>query len=70
VRKSDEILKDFEQRVIINRLTGWELIELLDVPVEDVLAAALDNDWINEDNIHQLKEMVGLDADSNQQNLD
>ncbi len=64
MRKSDEILKDFEQKVIVARLTGWELIELLDVPVEDVLAAALDNDWINEDNINQLKEMVGLDDGS------
>jgi hypothetical protein len=54
------VLKEFEESVITDRLEGWELVEFLQVPIEDVLRAALDNDWINEDNEEDILEFVGL----------
>ena len=45
---------------ITDRLEGWELIEFLQIDIEEVLASALDNDWINEENIEDVLELVGL----------
>lgn len=52
------MLKDFEQEAVIDRLEGWELVEFLQVPIEQVLIAALDNDWITEDNLDDLLDLV------------
>ena len=54
------VLEEFVQDVIKDRLEGWELIEFLQIPIEQVLLAALDNDWIDEDNVYDLLEEVGL----------
>lgn len=52
------MLKDFEQEAVIDRLEGWELVGFLQVPIEQVLIAALDNDWITEDNLDDLLDLV------------
>ena len=54
------VLEEFVQDVIKDRLEGWELVEFLQIPIEQVLLAALDNDWIDEDNVYDLLEEVGL----------
>lgn len=54
------MLDEFEQEAVKDRLEGWELIEYLQVPVEQVLLAALENDWINEENVEDLLEFVGV----------
>lgn len=54
------MLKDFEQEAVIDRLEGWELVEFLQVPIEQVLLSALDNDWITEENLDDLLDFVGL----------
>jgi hypothetical protein len=54
------MLTDFEIETVKDRLEGWELVEFLQVPIFEVLMAALDNDWINEDNIEDFLDFVGL----------
>lgn len=54
------MLKDFEQEAVNDRLEGWELVEFLQVPIEQVLIAALDNDWITEENLDDLLDFVGV----------
>lgn len=54
------VLEEFVVKAIEDRLEGWELIELLDLPIEQVLLAALENDWINEENVDDVLELVGL----------
>ena len=41
------VLEEFEQDIIKDRLEGWELVEFLQIPIEQVLLAALENDWID-----------------------
>lgn len=53
-------LTELEENVIRDRLEGWELVEFLQVPVDLVLQAALENDWIDEENIEDVKEFIGL----------
>lgn len=53
-------LEEFEQDAIKDRLEGWELVEFLQIPIEQVLLAALENDWINDENIEDVQELVGL----------
>lgn len=50
----------FEQDAIIDRLEGWELVEFLQVSTEQALVAAIDNDWINEENFADLLDFIGL----------
>lgn len=54
------LLEEFEQDAIKDRLEGWELIEFLQVPIEQILLAALENDWIDEENIEDVREFVGI----------
>jgi hypothetical protein len=54
------MLKQFEQDAAIDRLEGWELVEFLQVPIEQVLACAIENDWIDEDNRLDVLELIGL----------
>ena len=49
-----------EMEAIIDRLEGWELVEFLQIPIEDVLAVALENDWINYENEEDFFDFVGL----------
>ena len=49
-----------EEQAIKDRLEGWELVEFLQVPIEKVLEAAIENDWIDEDNLADLLDFVGL----------
>ncbi len=53
-------LEEFEQDAIKDRLEGWELVEFLQIPIEQVLLAALENDWIDDDNIEDLLDFVGV----------
>lgn len=53
-------IKPEEFFAITDRLEGWELIEFLQVDIEEVLASALDNDWVNEDNIEDVLDLVGI----------
>lgn len=51
-------LQDFEKAAILDGLEGWELIELLQISIEDVLDAALDSDWLNEDNVDEVMDSI------------
>lgn len=53
-------LEEFIQNAVADRLEGWELVEFLQVPIELVLAAALENDWINDDNLAEALEFAGI----------
>jgi hypothetical protein len=53
-------LSEEEFYAITDRLEGWELVEFLQVNIEEVLASALDNDWINDENAEDLLEFAGL----------
>jgi hypothetical protein len=54
------MLSVFQQKVIIDRLDSSELVDFLQVPIEQVLQAALENDWVNDENIDDLLELVNL----------
>lgn len=54
------VLEEFEQDIIKDRLEGWELVEFLQIPIEQVLLAALENDWIDEENVDDVFEFVGI----------
>lgn len=49
-----------EEQAIKDRLEGWELVEFLQVPIEKVIEAAIENDWIDEDNLADLLDFIGL----------
>jgi len=51
MRQMDNLLTDEQEDALKDALEGWELIELLNISISDVLAAAIDNGWINEDNV-------------------
>lgn len=53
-------LEEFDQDAIRDRLEGWELVEFLQIPIETILNAALEFDWVNEENIEDVLELVGL----------
>lgn len=55
------MLTEFQKEAVKDKLSGWELIEYLDVPIEDILAAALDNDWINEGNVSEVLTFIGFE---------
>jgi len=57
-------LGGFQQDTIIDRLEGWELVEFLQIPIEQVLLAALENDWIDDENVDDLLELVGFRNDN------
>lgn len=54
------MLNEYEKDALKDRLEGWELVDFLQVPIEQVLLAALENDWINEDNVDDLLDFVGI----------
>jgi len=54
------MLTSFERKAAEDRLEGWELVEFLQVPIEAILNACEDNDWINEDNIKDVQELIGI----------
>jgi hypothetical protein len=51
---------DFEFDAICDRLEGWELVEFLQIPVQDILLSAIEEGWINEENLEDLLDFVGL----------
>ena len=53
-------MKEYEQDAIRDRLEGWELVDFLQISIDLILEVALSNDWINEDNIEDLREYVGI----------
>lgn len=53
-------LEEFIQNAVQDRLEGWELVEFLQIPIEQVLAAALENDWIDEENLEELLDFAGI----------
>lgn len=54
------MLKDYEFQVAEDRLEGWEIVEFLQVPAEDILRAAIENDWITPDNVEDFLDYIGL----------
>jgi len=54
------MLTKFERQTAEDRLEGWELVEFLQIPIEWVLNACEDNDWIDEDNIEDVREFIGV----------
>lgn len=54
------MLNEFEEQAVMDRLEGWELVEFLQIPIEDILTAAHDYGWINEENISDLLEFTGM----------
>lgn len=54
------MLKEVEQEIVKDRLEGWELVDFLQVSIEQVLLAALENDWITDDNVDDLLEFIGV----------
>lgn len=46
------------KQVIIDRLTGTELIDYLGTDIEDVLEAAIEFGWIDEEVEEELKELI------------
>lgn len=54
------VLEEFEQDAIKDRLEGWELVEFLQVSIEQVLLAALENDWIDDENAEDLLDFAGV----------
>lgn len=53
-------MEEFDQDAIRDRLEGWELVEFLQIPIETILNAALEFDWINEENVLEVLELTGL----------
>ncbi len=53
-------LTEQEFYAITDRLEGWELVEFLQIDIEEVLASALDNDWLNDENVEDVLELAGL----------
>lgn len=49
-----------EEQAIRDRLEGWELVDFLQVPIEKVLEAAIENDWIDEENLADLLDFIDL----------
>jgi hypothetical protein len=58
------VLEEFVVKAIEDRLEGWELVEFLDVSIEQILLAALENDWINESNVLDVLELIGLNNET------
>ena len=54
------MLNELEVRVAEDRLEGWEIVEFLQIPAEDILRAAIENDWITPDNLDDFLEYIGL----------
>lgn len=52
------MLDEPELGILQDRLEGWELIEFLGVPMDELLRVAIENDWINDDNVHSLLDLV------------
>lgn len=53
-------IREFYQDAIKDRLESWELIEFLQIPIETILDAAIEFDWINEENLEDLLEFTGI----------
>lgn len=53
-------LTELEENAIQDRLEGWELVEFLQVPIELVLQVAMENDWIDDENVEDVQEFIGL----------
>jgi hypothetical protein len=55
------------KEIICDRCEGWELVEFLQISIEDILLAAEENDWINDENYEDLMDFVGLRGDDNEE---
>lgn len=51
MRRMDNLLTEAQEDALKDTLEGWELVELLNIHISDVLAVAIDNGWINEENV-------------------
>jgi hypothetical protein len=56
------MLTDFEKDLVISRLEGWELVEFLQIPIEEVLDIALSEYWINQQNVSDVRELIGVSS--------
>jgi hypothetical protein len=48
---------------IVDKFNGWELIEFLQIPTEDVLDAMYEFGWLDDDNIEDFVDFIGLKDD-------
>lgn len=53
------ILDEEERARVCDRLEGWELVEFLQVPIEEVLTSALQEGWITEESCEEVMDYVG-----------
>ena len=51
---------------ITDRLEGWELVDFLQVPIEEIILSGLENDWINNDNIEDILELIGMESNNDE----
>ena len=51
---------------ITDRLEGWELVDFLQVPIEEIILSSLENDWINNDNIEDILELIGMESNNDE----
>jgi hypothetical protein len=56
------MLTEFEKDLVISRLEGWELVEFLQIPIEEVLDIALSEYWINQQNVSDVRELIGVSS--------
>jgi hypothetical protein len=54
------LLDEFECDAIVDRLEGWELADFLQIPIDELLATALENNWINEENVEDLLDYIDV----------
>lgn len=48
---------------LLDRFEAFELCEFLQVPIEDFYDACMEYGWINEDNVEDVADLVGLRND-------
>ena len=53
-------LDDEEWMAISDRLEGWELVEFLQVSITDILIAATEYDWLDNEKLEEVLELIGL----------
>ena len=53
------MLDEFEKSALEDSLEGWELVEYLQVPIEEVLQVAIDNGWVTVENEQELLDWIG-----------
>lgn len=53
-------LTEEEKDLLVERFTAAELCDLLGVDIEDFILIAIQEDWISEEALEDLKEIIGV----------